>query len=291
MKPLTGIIDLHIHTAPDVRPRMFTDAELVRLARENGAAGVTLKSHHCATVERAHQAGLVAPEVRVMGGIVLNHSAGGLDPLVVESVCVAGGRIIWLPTLDAANHRRHEGKPGGIEIAEDGRLVPALREIIRIIARYDTALATGHLAPAEIRQVVYFAAEAGVRRIIINHPEHRVVGLSISAQAELARSFPVYFERCYAQPIGGGRYATNLAANVTAIRALGPETTVLATDSGQIESAPWDQAWKEILAHLLDQGIRPEWIELMTRTNPAFLCGMAEAVTPLPLTTQDSRPS
>lgn len=278
MKPLTGIVDLHVHTAPDVRPRMFTDVELVRLAREHGIAGVTLKSHHCATVERARQAELDVPGVRVTGGIALNHSAGGLDPRVVESVCAAGGRIIWLPTLDAANHRRHEGKSGGIEVTEGGRLVSALREIIRIVAEHDVALATGHLSPDDIRRVVAFAAGAGVRRIIVNHPEHRVVGLDLGTQAELAREFPVYFERCYAQPIGGGQYASNLATNVATIRALGPETTVLATDSGQIESAPWDHAWQETLAYLEDHGICPAWVELMTRTNPAFLCGMTNQV-------------
>lgn len=277
MNSIEGIIDLHIHTAPDVRPRRFTDLELARLARDQKALGVTLKSHHSITVERARQAEEATPGLRVMGGIVLNEAVGGLNPAAVAAACSAGARIVWLPTLDAANHRRREGRPGGIAVTDGHRVVPALGEILRIIAESKVALATGHISPEDIRCVAATAADLGIRRIIVNHPEHRVVGLTIEAQAELSRIAPVYFERCFAQPVGGGRYASNLAVNRMAIEALGPESTVLATDSGQLETAPWDQAWREIIADLENHGFAAPEIRLMTQDNPAFLCGMTES--------------
>lgn len=271
---LTGIIDLHIHTAPDVRPRRFTDSELARLAAARGAAGVVIKSHHCSTVARAAEAQACTPDVRVMGGVALNRAAGGLDPAVVEKACKEGGRIVWLPTLDAANHRAKEGHSDGIVVTNAGRPVPALLSILRILADFDVALGTGHIGPDEIRGVVEAASEAGVRRILVNHPEHRIVGLTVADQVRLAREFPVYFERCYAQPAGGGTYMRNLQANLEAIQIVGPQTTVIATDSGQVESTPWDQAWEEILDHLGSHGVNQAAVALMTRHNPAFLCGI-----------------
>jgi hypothetical protein len=274
---LKGIIDLHIHTAPDVRPRRFNDLELAQLALQTGAAGIVLKGHHFPTTRRAKATQSLVSGIRVMGGIVLNEAMGGLTPAVVAQACAEGARIVWMPTLDAANHRRHEGKSGGIEIAPDGVLRSEVHEILGIIAHHDIALATGHLAPAEIRLVTAAAAAAGVRRIIVTHPEHRVTGLSIADQQALVRDLPVYFERCYAQPAGGGRYLSNLDVNLAAIQALGPGSTVLASDSGQVESAPWDVAWAEVAAYLSAHGISENAFDRMAKINPAFLCGLADS--------------
>ncbi len=273
---LRGIIDLHVHTAPDMRPRRFTDSELAHLALRTGAAGVVLKGHHFPTSLRARVAQEQFPDIRVMGGIVLNESSGGLDPAVVAQACAEGARIIWMPTLDAANHRRHEGKSGGIEIAPGGVLRPEMREILKLVANQDIALATGHLSSSEIRLLAAAAFDAGVRRLIVNHPEHRVTNLSLSDQRELARDLPVFFERCYAQPFGDGRYESNLDKNLAAIESLGPGSTVLASDSGQMESVPWDTAWNETAEHLSKHGIRPDAFDRMAKTNPRFLCGIAE---------------
>jgi len=273
---LEGIIDLHIHTSPDRRPRRLDDVALAKLAEREGAAGVVLKGHHASTVLRAKAAQCLVTGIRVMGGLVLNEVAGGLSPAAVHEACTAGARIIWMPTLDAANHRRHEGKSGGIEVASGGTLLPAAGEILRIIADHDIALATGHLSPLEIRLVAEGAVKAGIRRIIVNHPEHRVTGLSVAEQKALVRDLPVYFERCYAQPIGDGRYSLNLAANLAAINSVGSDSTVLATDSGQMENAPWDEAWRNILAHHSRHGIAAVALERMTRINPGFLSGMTD---------------
>ena len=275
---LRGIIDLHVHTAPDVRPRRFTDSELAHLAWRAGAEGVVLKGHHFPTFLRARVTQEQFPDIRVMGGIVLNESSGGLDPAVVSHACAEGARIVWMPTLDAANHRRHEGRPGGIEVAPEGVLRPEVAAILELVARHDIALATGHLSPVEIRLVAAAAGAAGVRRLIVNHPEHRVTNLSIRDQRELSRDLPVFFERCYAQPAGNGQYESNREKNLAAIEALGPESTVLASDSGQIESVPWDVAWDETVTYLLSHGISSGAFNRMAKTNPRFLCGIAETV-------------
>lgn len=271
---LKGLIDLHIHTAPDTRPRRLDAVQQARLAREVGAAAIVLKSHAETTMERAAQAQHAVPDVRVFGGITLNQSVGGISPAAVRLACEQGARVIWLPTLDARNHRAHEGKSGGIEVLNGSGLNPATGEVIRIVADFDVALATGHLATEEILPVVEGAANAGVRRIVITHPEHAVVDMPVARQFELARSYPVFFERCYSQPAGDGKYRTNLDANLAAIREVGVSTTIIATDSGQIENVPWDQALRDYLAFLSGHGLSADMLAHMTQAAPAFICGL-----------------
>lgn len=282
---LQGLLDLHLHTAPDVRPRRYSDEELANLARSLGVCAVVIKNHHGCTVERAKLASKNVPGVRVFGSITLNKAMGGLEPGAVLSACKSGARIVWLPTLDAANHRRREGKQGGIELLEAGKLLPVVREIVQIVGDWDVALATGHISPDEIDAVVEAASVAGLRRIVVTHPEHSVVGLSHERQHALAGAYPIYFERCYAQPVSAGRYHCNVETNLEALRAVGLGSSYLATDSGQVESAPWDEAWQHILAALQRAGHGEETIRYLTRDVPAFIVGLRNdrpAVPPAP---------
>lgn len=272
---LRGLIDLHVHTSPDTRPRRLDDLAQARLAHEVGAAGVLFKSHFEPTMHRAAAAQAQVPGLRLFGALVLNETVGGLNPAAVETAAQLGARVIWMPTLDAANHRRHAGGSGGIELMVDGRLHPAVGPILSIVARHNLALATGHLSPAEIAALVPKAFEAGVRRVVITHPEHSVVGLSIAAQTRLVAEFPVVFERCYAQPTPHG-YVENFEANIAALRALGPGSSYLSTDCGQVENTPWDEAWRRIAARYAAAGFSPEAFIHLTQRMPAWIVGLTD---------------
>jgi len=50
---LSGFVDMHIHTAPDVRPRLLDDAEAAQQAAHAGLRAVVLKSHVTCTADRA----------------------------------------------------------------------------------------------------------------------------------------------------------------------------------------------------------------------------------------------
>ena len=50
---LKGIVDLHIHSAPDVRERKMDDLQLMEAAVKRGVRAVVIKSHHVPTVDRA----------------------------------------------------------------------------------------------------------------------------------------------------------------------------------------------------------------------------------------------
>jgi hypothetical protein len=107
--------------------------------------------------------------------------------------------------------------------------------------------------------------------ILINHPEHDVVAMAIEQQRELRREFPVWFERCYAQPAGGGKYHSNLETNWRAIEALGVESTVLASDVGQVENPPWTECWQRTAAFFAGRGLSADSWRRMTQDNPAAL--------------------
>ena len=115
---MRGAYDLHVHVEPDVMRRRVTDLQLARRCRDVGLAGFALKSHYVPTAERAavlnealnHE--VPGGKVRVLGALTLNSSVGGLNPIAVEIAAREGARILWMPTLDAANHRaKHADLP------------------------------------------------------------------------------------------------------------------------------------------------------------------------------------
>jgi hypothetical protein len=198
MMSLGGVIDLHIHSAPDVPARLMDDLALARQAAASGMRAILLKSHHMLTADRAIIAQQVVPGIRVFGGLALNRPAGGLNPAAVEVALAMGAREIWMPTLSAAGLEDGQDVPAdGIGILlMSGRLVPAVHEILRLIAERDAILGTGHLSVPEIRQLVPAARAAGVRRILITHPESHFVAMPVAVQRELCGP-DVFFERCY----------------------------------------------------------------------------------------------
>jgi len=273
---LRNIIDLHIHTSPDVRPRRMDDLEQADAAARAGARAIVLKSHFCPTVERAAIAQKRFPQLGVFGGIVLNRTVGGLNEHAVRHALEMGGKIVWLPTLHARNHRKLVGQSGGLEVTgRDGKPKRALVRIIDLVARHNAILATGHISQKEILAVVPAATERGLERLMINHPEHAVTDLSLGQQASLQERFPVFFERCYSQPLPDGSYRKNIQTNLRAIQELGHQRTILCSDLGQQENPLWQDGMQEYLNYLADHGVTDRQLQLMTQQQPASLIGLA----------------
>ena len=65
--------------------------------------GFVLKSHYIPTAERAKVVTKAVPGIQAFGAITLNHSVGGLNPVAVELSGRSGAKIVWMPTVDAAN--------------------------------------------------------------------------------------------------------------------------------------------------------------------------------------------
>jgi Family of unknown function (DUF6282) len=267
---LTGVIDLHVHAGPDVRPRKMDALELARVAREARMRALLFKNHHAPTVIAARLLEQAMPGLRVFGGLALNESVGGLNPAAVEAAIKMGAAEIWLPTLDAAHERRFRGRDGGLRVLDDdGRLCERVHAILRLIARSDCILGLGHLSFDEMKAVVREALSLGVERILVNHPEINFLRLPVAAQRELAAP-GVYFERCYVRE----NQAVNWGGLAQVIRAVGVETSILATDLGQPDNVDPVAGMKRMIAELAEHGLARDELMTMTQRNPARLLGL-----------------
>lgn len=59
--------------------------------------------------------------------------------------------------------------------------------MIIIVAENDMVLATGHLKPSQIFQVLDIAQEYNLKKILINHPLTKVVGANLDEQKEMGK--------------------------------------------------------------------------------------------------------
>src|SRR6185295_10404391 len=93
VSPAAGVIDMHVHSHPDVFGRNMDDIDVAQLAKARGMRGILLKNHVSETASRAALVMKVVPGIEVFGGIVLNRAVGGINPDAVEWMHrVYGGR-------------------------------------------------------------------------------------------------------------------------------------------------------------------------------------------------------
>jgi hypothetical protein len=267
---LRGVFDLHVHAAPDVRPRWYTAFEMAERAAAEGMAGFVLKNHDAPTVMLAEAVRRRFPELQVFGGLVLNRSAGGLDPERVRDVLGEGARIIWLPTHDGCGECRDRGRTNGLPVIDSaGELLPALRGIIDLIASADAVLATGHVAADEAVAVVRAARDGGVRRILVNHPEIPFLKFPPELQV-LLRDAGAILEHCYPRP----EDCDGFDGIASETRAAGVASVVLATDLGRTDLPCPIEGFRRLIYELRERGFREEELSQLTSRNPMrFLMG------------------
>lgn len=158
VSPAAGAIDIHVHSDPDVFNRSLDDIEIARIAARRGMRGIVLKNHVAPTADRAALISRIVPGIEIWGGIVLNRAVGGVNPSAVEwfhRMSGGRGKVVWLPTFDSENQHRILKEPGeGLRVAVDGKVLPETEEVLKIIARENLSLATGHVSPEESLVVI-----------------------------------------------------------------------------------------------------------------------------------------
>lgn len=270
---LKGVIDMHVHSNPDIRHRAYDDFELMEAAIRVGARAIVIKTHQGTTVDRAYLCNRHNEimhhgdnDFTMFGSITLNRQMGGLNAAAVESGLKLGAKVIWLPTQSARNNlEKQKGDLSkAVEVIRDGKIVPELQDIFQLIKDFDVVLGTGHLSPEEIFRVVEAARNAGVRKIVVTHPEWWMVGMSLEEQVRLVQDYDIILEHCFAQPMGGGKYKSNLPLNLEAIQACGYKNVMVSTDGGQVENPFWEAALEQYIQYLADHGISEEQIFYMT---------------------------
>ena len=127
-KPLDGVIDIHVHVAPDSIPRSIDAIDLARLAQSRGMRAIVIKNHYEPTASTAYLVHKIVPGIQVYGGIDLNLSVGGMNPEAVEKMALTTGQVgklVWMGTNDtrAQVERSKEQRPY-VAVSRNGELVP-----------------------------------------------------------------------------------------------------------------------------------------------------------------------
>lgn len=280
---LKGVIDMHVHSNPDIRRRAYDDFELMEAAIGVGARAIVIKSHQGTTMDRAYLCNrhneLVhkgSNDFTMFGSITLNRQVGGINPAAVDSALRLGAKVVWLPTQSARNHmKQNKQNPiDCVDIIENGKIVPEMKDVFRLVKDSDAVLGTAHLSPDECFRVVEAARDAGIEKIVVTHPEWWLVGMSLEDQVRIVKDYDVFLEHCFAQPMGGGKYQSNMPANLEAIQACGYKNVIISTDGGQVENPNWEIALEQYMTYLLEQGIPLEEIHYMTHTIQERLLGI-----------------
>ena len=207
VSPAAGVIDMHVHSHPDVFGRNMDDVDVANIAKARGMRGIVLKNHISETASRAALAMRAVPGIEIFGGIVLNKAVGGVNPDAVEwmhRVYGGRGKIVWLPTFESDRHVKTFGKPDdkGLVVAPGGVVTPEMEAILKIIARENLVLATGHIHPEEIIAVVRRGRELGVKNMIVTHGLTNVPGMTM-AQAKQVVDMGAMIEVCFLQFLAG----------------------------------------------------------------------------------------
>jgi hypothetical protein len=277
---------MHVHSHPDVFGRNMDDVDVARLAKSRGMRGLVLKNHISETASRAAMAMKIVPGIEVFGGIVLNKAVGGINPSAVEWMHrIYGSRgVVWLPTFESDKHLKTFSKPdaAGLTVAPSGQVTPEMEEILRIIARENLVLATGHVHPEEIIAVVRRGRELGVKNMLVTHGFTNVPGLTM-AQAKEVTDMGAQIEVCFLQfqagpnaPLAFLTHWTQINAKhvAQAAKELGAKSLVVSSDLGQSANITHPDGIEVAVGSMKREGISDADIDLMLRKNPARLLGL-----------------
>jgi hypothetical protein len=287
VSPAAGVIDMHVHSHPDVFGRNMDDIDIATLARTRGMRGIVLKNHVAETASRAAIAMKVVPGIQVFGGIVLNKAVGGINPDAVEwmhRTYGGRGKIVWQPTFEADKHVKTLSKPDavGLVVAPGGKVTAEMEAILKIIARENLVLATGHVHPDEIIAVVKRGKELGVKNFLVTHGLTNVPGLTMAQAKEVAQLGAV-IEVCFLQFLAGPNAPLAFLTHWTqinakhvaqAVKEFGAQSVLVSSDLGQSGNMVHPDGLETAIAAMKKEGISEADIDIMMRKNPARLLGL-----------------
>jgi len=283
---LNGAVDMHIHSAPDAFDRSLNDIDLARLAKKEGFRAVVIKNHVSSTAGRAELVNSEVSGIRVYGGIALNRAVGGINPEAVSWMTRMSpeyGKMVWFPTFDAAHHKKqYEQEGDGITILAKGKLKPEVLEVLKIIKDNDLILATGHLSPGEVKELVDKAREMDIQKIMVTHAIADTPEMGMQQMKELAAQ-GAFIELTYLSYLSGPQAPlaflqaskhVSIEQMKQVIKELGAEHVIISTDLGQSGNAIAPDGLKNFVKLLIAAGISEQEIATMIKQNPYKLLGL-----------------
>lgn len=188
---LVDAVDLHCHSGPAAMPRILDHHEAMLDAEKAGFKAIVYKDHFYGGMAHAQILEKLFPDlkVRLFSGIALNNANGGINPHAVNHAIQLGAKIVWMPTLSAANHVKKtstdaknfpktSGKtlpPIPLSVLDDsGKLTDEAKLVLDLIAEGDIILSGGHLHVTELTPLFEEAVARGVKKMMVNHPTYLI---------------------------------------------------------------------------------------------------------------------
>jgi hypothetical protein len=282
---LVDAIDLHCHSGPAAMPRILDHHDELLDAAGAGFRAVLYKDHFYAGMAHAMILEKLFPElgVRLYSGLALNNASGGINPHAVDHAIKLGGKIVWMPTLSAANHiaEQASGKAKNFPktsqkmldpiplsaLDANGKLTDDTKKVIDLIAEADIILAGGHLHASELHLLFEEAARRGVKKMMVNHPTY-IVGCSDDDIRQLV-GLGVTMEHSICMFIDGKskKYSPDDLAHL--IEVAGVDNTILSSDLGLVGSQRPVDGFRSITQMLLDLQMSRAAIKKLVSTNAA----------------------
>jgi hypothetical protein len=273
---LKGAIDIHAHFGPDSYDRQWDAFEIAKIARDRGMRGLVMKNHWS---ESAGLAYLVrkygnVPGLEVFGGLALNATVGGINPQAVRYFAEVEGhlaKVVWMPTHDSEKEVTYlkQNRPYVI-VSERGVLLPSVLAVLDLIAQYKLTLATGHVSPQEMVQIVSEASKRGIDRIIITHPGLGPMYTDPTIdQLKTVTSMGAFAEIVSSELLGRSRDET-----IKVIKAIGATRCIISSDSGLTGSHGHADALVLSARVLRAAGFGEEDLNVMFKANPATVLGL-----------------
>jgi len=273
---LNGVIDIHAHVDPDSMPRSIDAIDLARLAKQRGMRGLVLKNHYESTAALAYIVRKEVPGIEIFGGIDLNLTVGGVNPAAVERMVLmkgGWGKVVWMPTFDNENQVKYskENRPF-VSVSKGGQLLPEVLQVIDIVAKHQLTLETGHSSAEDGLLIIREARGRGVQHIVVTHAMAPEIGMTIPQMQQAARD-GAYIEFVYSGTLGPNA-KVSIPDFAKAIRAVGPNSCILASDLGQVGNPFHPDGLALFFEALRKEGISQADIDLMSKTNPAKALGL-----------------
>jgi hypothetical protein len=274
--PLAGVIDIHVHSAPDSVPRSIDAIDLARMAKSRGMRALVLKNHYEPTASLAYVVRKEVPGIEVFGGIDLNLTVGGMNPAAVEHMAaITGGygRFVWMSTYDSEAQVRYskENRPF-VRVSRDGQLLPETKQVIAVIAKHNLVMATGHNSAEDDLLLIRESRAQGVKHMVVTHPMVEPIHMRLD-QMRQAAEMGAYIELTYNGLIGKSK-EFDFSDYAKAIRYVGVDHCILSSDMGQPGNPLHPDALVAFFAGLKGQGFTQADIDRMAKQNPAHLLGL-----------------
>lgn len=286
---LKGAVDLHCHSGPAAMPRVLDHREAMQDAADAGFRALLYKDHFYLGTPHARILETIYPDtgVKLFSGIALNNASGGINPYAVDHAIKIGGKIVWMPTLAAANHIRKgltEAKsfPKTAQKMLDPTPLTALnakgevsddaKKVLDLIAEGDIILAGGHLEASELFVLFEEARKRGVKKMLVNHPTY-IVGCSdedirglVSLGAYMEHSICMFIEG------SGNQYEPSYLQHL--IEVAGVDRTCLCSDLGLLGAPRPLEGYRQIVRALLDMQFSHQDIRTLIGDNSARLLNL-----------------